>query len=1085
MTISALIKTTENNLELLASESTDIQDPNLKIEITDAKTYLNEQITSPGLEAVAMPFFTAFKNDPNRFAMLVVDFISCIFQFSEPNVYPTEKLLQSSLDLITEIATVTSEDTKLKACKSLSAIIQSVSGNLFLHGENLYKYYNTILTLYDSVNTKSRSAEVIEMILHETMRIVIGAYDSIAFHPLFLEINELGEYTVKQIILYSLYSLQEIPKYAEFATINDVDMTVAIKYLSILESKFSYPARMLILNTLLAILKSRSSFFTKPFFPKIMKLYVLPLVLQLINDPTFDNITIISDLILIIWSTYTLVFEKGLHKIFNAILEMLTSKKPEDVNHACDILQQIAINSCIIFVDVYCRFDANPKYSNVLGSILDTLVEHASKSSDSHAISALTCVIEGFYAFYTNPELRVLPKIADDEEEGLTLFRNDPQKGIDFYIAKNDVSNAKKDIGDFMYKKKDLDKKGLAQILENVDFNESLEQYFCNFEMQKRDFFETFADFLQRIEIPDDLCDIDNVIAAFSQRYYDMNTDEYDSAEEVYNIVYSSIILYANTHFKVCNGLTFEEFSNLVGETKKDLHKIYDDVKNSEIVLDFTHQELFFTREQTLLVYQDRVKSANDCTNKVVLSKILTDEKLLNIYATMSNQFDPSADPFVFNNCLRCLSNAFKISAKLFLYQTAETILDALAKFSVKFAKTEKGRACSDAFCTSVSEVATSLRWLWPVIVRHISNEFIFNGAEEIYASTRRIDNDSLLDFVKAQTTLAVEQLKEEQPVTRMIRRLADVVCYNINRPRYVWRHMWEEISSFYVSADCNQIHYLIASIIQQIVLTYIKHHRIELPSFRNQERLLTPLLGIFRSNREDIRFRKRVVEDIRFIFKDSHYRLRSGWSPLLLIIIESGQECSKEAIGTLEEAITDFGIHVRKYSSMFASALSSVALCSEINDVIHIVPFFTVVLSVVDPEDSIMWKSVFASLLSLCKRSDDICEIAAELALEDSLKYAVIRKKAGDEVWRYLLEVGYATAVNSAKKKALKMRLAGEVLAMIFNEKEDLSKEEVTMFLESIYGTITITECITEAKKHGVKPEIIDLLNNFKSTRR
>ncbi|EAY09897.1 hypothetical protein TVAG_374040 [Trichomonas vaginalis G3] len=1081
--ISSLFHTIRGYLDQIEEISKNIQDQNLTIEINDAKSFLNEQITSPGLEAIAMPFFTAFARDPNNSASTTIDFISSIFHFAEPQLHPTEKLLRSSLDVITEIAKVNSEDTKLKACKSLTAIIQSLSGSLFLHGDNLYNYYNAILTLFDSVERNSRSSEVIEMTLHETMRIVIGCYDTIAFRPHFITVEELSQFSINQISLYSLFSLSIIPHSQHLATIHDVDMTVAIKYLSILENKFSKNTKILILKTLYGILRSRSPFFTKPFFPDVLKLYVLPIILHFVKEYEFDDIDVVSDLILTTWSIYTPIFEESLFKIFNdGIIPMLKSKNNEEISHACAIVQHIATNSCAVFVDLFSRFDLNSKYSNVFGKTLSTLISIIDSESSTYGISALAAVVEGLFNFYIGPRFHSQNDIKENEEEGLSIFKNNPQQGLEYYIQNKFVKDDKKEIGNFIFNRNDLDKQSVTTILESDAYSECLDEFLeNNFKLEK--FSDILLNILKRLIIPDDLTHIDNILTHFTQKFYRSHPSVYETAEDVYNMIFASIICYANTHYSDHTDFSFEEFLRICGKNTQNLGEIFETIKNTNIELTFSHQEKYFTRDQTQYLFQQNAKSSSTCQDKETVDKMLKDSDLLDIYSTAANIFQKENDYQKYINSLRCLAAAFKLSAQLYRNEVCEIIFEAMAKFSNQLKSTEKGRDCSSFFTKMISEIPLSLQFLWPKVIRQIADEFIFNGAEDVYASTQFIDNDSLIDFVKSQSTLACEQLKEEKAsVTRMVRRMADVLCYNVNRPRYIWTKVWNEVSSFYISSQCCDICYLVSSIIQQIFLTYIKGHRIEQADFNDQEKILNQLLSLFRLNREDSKFSRRVVEDIGFVIKESKGKMRSGWSPIFSLLLESCNEFKKEVVVVLEDLVSEFDRNSNKYCVQYAGCLSSVCLVAELQDVLHLVPFFSVVISLCPEENPIAWKSIFNLLLALCKRSDDVCEIAAELAIENALKYSLAHSNKNDEVWRYLLEVGFSTAVNSAKKKELKRKLAGEVVSLLFGEKGDISQEEISLFLESIYGEITIAECIEEAKKRGAKEEIIEILNKVRN---
>ena len=76
-------------------------------------------------------------------------------------------------------------------------------------------------------------------------------------------------------------------------------------------------------------------------------------------------------------------------------------------------------------------------------------------------------------------------------------------------------------------------------------------------------------------------------------------------------------------------------------------------------------------------------------------------------------------------------------------------------------------------------------------------------AVDKIFASTRKLTGDAIVDFVKAICSISHEELIQNPPRMYSLSKIVDVAYYNMDRVRYEWTHVWAVMGEHFNKAGC------------------------------------------------------------------------------------------------------------------------------------------------------------------------------------------------------------------------------------------------------------------------------------------
>ncbi|KAJ6378365.1 hypothetical protein OIU78_028582 [Salix suchowensis] len=165
-------------------------------------------------------------------------------------------------------------------------------------------------------------------------------------------------------------------------------------------------------------------------------------------------------------------------------------------------------------------------------------------------------------------------------QEGISLFKRNPKKGIEFLINANKLGNSVEEIAAFLKNTSGLNKTLIGDYIgEREDFSlKVMHAYVECFDFQGLDFDEAIRVFLQGFRLPGEAQKIDRIMEKFAERYCKCNPKVFSSADTAYVLAYSVILLNTDAHKPmVKNKMSADDFvrNNRGIDDGKDLPEQY------------------------------------------------------------------------------------------------------------------------------------------------------------------------------------------------------------------------------------------------------------------------------------------------------------------------------------------------------------------------------------------------------------------------------------------------------------------------------------------------------------------------------
>ena len=1109
-----LLSSIPRHLTALSDSLPVIGEGKIKNEIVKANHELERAKSNPksaNLEIISEPFFLAFNTSFERYCSIVVNYLSTVFQNSSADLFPGRVVTERSVSVLTFMYRATFDTPKIKACQLATLILLSPSGHFYVHNNNLYKLYKSILSLFNvGLQDQFTVSDVAEMTLHETMRKVIGCYDDIMPLPGFHEVRQLSEYVMQTVVDYSLTAIEVVPQYPECASIHDVDIIVAIRALTnSLENKsYSAKTNALILATLNGILNSQFSFLSKPFFKIVLNDDIrVALLAGAIND-SFETAAATASLIVTLWSRFSWYFIDGLNEVLDSGLSIqLSSPNAVTVKRACSVFSYLSTNPNL-FIDAFVNYDCDHSgyYKNIFENSVNLIIKNSYPSENislqTSALSTVTLMLEYLAAFLeAKPQNTVEEKtteklIAQKEaknlfDQGLDVFKTSPKKGLKFFIENKIVEDDPVAIGNFFFDTPSLDPAAVGEIIGgSAEKNKLiLKQYVSRFSFKGLGFEPAFRLFLKKFMIPGEGQMIDRIMEQFGTKYYEENPQYFSCADTVYVLAYSALMLHTDAHNKaIKKHMTLPEFitNNRGIDNGHDLNSdfltdLYKGITSEQIFIlaTPTQASTLLTQEQRADLYKQQAAKilqearshevGGDRIFKHSDSPMLLGPMLKSIWgglvAALSMSIESTEDPTIYNVCLRGLAAAMHIASRCYVEDALKNIIDAFAKFTRMHYETDvqrpKNIAAANTMLKCVITERNYLKGAWQIFLEEVSSmeklkekkivQDFLQQAEELFQATTSLDKEEINDFTKAQCEIALREIQEKVPRYYMLQRIGDVAFFNMDRPNYVWNDIWNIVSPCLIKAglDENQTtSSFTVDLLRQLAQKFLS--KPEMAAFHFQARFLQPFLEIFKGQKNEAT-KDLIIEVIDRIVRAQHHTLHSGWTVILAILEEAAKTKTIEAaFKILEVVLVNYPDDFAPYVANVLPTLSSLASNDPKNTIAFAtLPFFTVVCEYIKDEET--WLSVFAELTKVTKHKDsEIRIIASESVLEIALKYGCCLKAFTNDTWNKVLTVSIPNLLN-ANPEEFQLTLVDELFDQLFTYPDAISPYQVAMFAACI----------------------------------
>ena len=755
-------------------------------------------------------------------------------------------------------------------------------------------------------------------------------------------------------------------------TIRDVDMFVVIGLFARIVEKNKMKTKTICLAAefLVSSLKQKCEFFQKRAFRVLLETQVNVTFLSLALDMREALAPATAELLLVLWRDFAPIYNEGLNNfLVKGLATTLTSPDPVVLARSLSIYAELAKHPQF-FVDAFVNYDCDESgyFGNVFENTMDLLVKlsYPDVPVQRKAIEVIVAIFGSLWSYFKDfrieddkPTEKEAPQNFLEAKrtknvfaEGIEIFKKSFKKGMIFFKEHNFVEDDPKKIASFLFNTPALDPGEVGQLLGDSRQVEVLKCFASLFDFRGLTFEQAFRQFLQKFQIPGEAQMIDRVMEQFGTKFYNDNSNMFSCADTVYVLAFSALMLHTDAHHpNVKSRMTLEQFlaNNKGIDGGRDLPvdfltELYKGITTKRIYLSNASNQpssALLTRAQKADLYRNKCKqtitearqeSGTGRGNQHIFHRSVSplfigpmfDAVWRGALAVLTMSFQNSNDPEMYKMCLEGLSYSVHIASHCFIETALDTLVDSFGTFTglrrgLREAK-EKNIACTNALIEIAYEDRNFLRGAWEIVMGELSALDKLNSTsiqvnyntdvvDMLFATTQELDRESIVDFTKAMCKISTLELAED-PARLFLLEKMNIVCnFNMNRPRYIWLTIWDEIGKHLQTLCCSQsvdLAYIGINMMRQLGQKFLEQP--ELTQFHFQQHFMAPFSYIY-GKQVHVDAKDYLLENISGLMKERAEKLQSGWYVIIEILLIAATEptAQKRAFDILSIIINNF----------------------------------------------------------------------------------------------------------------------------------------------------------------------------------
>jgi brefeldin A-inhibited guanine nucleotide-exchange protein len=258
-----------------------------------------------------------------------------------------------------------------------------------------------------------------------------------------------------------------------------------------------------------------------------------------------------------------------------------------------------------------------------------------------------------------------------------------------------------------------------------------------------------------------------------------------------------------------------------------------------------------------------------------------------------------------------------------------------------------------------------------------------------LFTGSSSLDRESIKDFVQAMCLTSKSELEETPPRTYMLLRLADVAYFNMDRPKFIWKEIWEIMSDFLITVGSgfegksDVVLKGSVNVLWQICKKFVAQP--ETSEFHFQEHFMRPFFEIFLVQ-DKAEIKGLIMECCECLVSDFANTLKSGWSVVFQILSQAANDFRAKGFGLLAQIVSrDF----RKLSKSQILHLISVVMAFVVKGddeklSLKAVGEFNMIGNSLDGDEEELWECLYASLeKSMCFDNIEVKKMVIKVGME------------------------------------------------------------------------------------------------------
>lgn len=935
---AVLLQAVARHLQSLRNLCSYLGNWNVKSAIQKSQDILTAKEPISGLGPLSEPFFVACAADERKFRNATLDYFIDLFELSSNSLFPSFPLTEKCVNLTLHLSDTPSPEEHRKTCKAIVSMLCSPSATFFIHGNFLSRIFTFLLTLHDKIQEK-QEREVVEMTVHECIRHLIGYYGRHSIVPELATAKSTALFLVRYMARNAVTISQVLPGIAG-VQIQDADMVCLIRsFTAILEKReVGIATQQFACTGLTALLQTQFDFFSHEAFEIVLNRDIHVMLLALALDPADELAVRYGLLLLTIWKRFSHIYVRGLYEVLDkGLLHSLSSPSVEQVAKTYHVYRTLATEPQL-FVDMLVNYDWDGSgcFRSLWELTMEKLVKHAypEDSNQLMALETVMVIVHSLWKYlnqpFTDKDKVTVDTVIEAKKQkdvflsGVSLFSAKPKAGIE-YFREHGFIKRDSDVAEFLFRTPQLDPVAVGNYIGDENCQDVLKQYVELFDFKGRGFEDCFREFLTKFRIPGEAQMIDRVMEQFGAKYYADNPSAFRTADTVYVLSFSALMLHTDAHHpNLKSRMTLEQFitNNKGIDGGKDLPRaflvgLYEGITSKRIYATSSQssQDSLLTRQQRAELYLQKCEQIlheakqlsleNNCKFNRVQSPDVIGPLFKVIWrgvlAVFTISFNASDDPVIIKTCLDGMAYCSHIASHCYVEEALLTLVNSFSRFTRLRTYSREEVKPKNIECTrTLLRVAASdrnfLRGVWEIVTDEVSavdKTKYFTVPDILFTGSASLDRESIKDFVKSMCDTSRSELKEDPPRTYMLLKLADVAYFNMDRPKFIWKEIWEVMSEFIIEVGSNEtkndkVLQGAVNVLWQIARKFIA--KPETNAFHFQEHFLRPFFEIFIAQ-PDVSIKVFIIECCGCLVKDFSGSLHSGWNVIFQILVQASTD--------------------------------------------------------------------------------------------------------------------------------------------------------------------------------------------------
>ena len=976
----------------------------------------------------------AVAKDHVKYWPVIVDCFAAVFVLSSSDgKFLAPDLQEKMLKAIFMLSQLhVSDEVKIRSVDTVANCLSSNSGKYYVHGSLLHQCLIHAVSMFNQVESGRKKIEaVIVNILNyvvqkyphpvpmpkfdkiETMSKYLVAMfirNSIAIQEYAGGLRQATIQDVDMVILISVFA----------RTITMTDCAVATITMCC--------------HMLLKILMSKSPFFDTESFAHVLRTQVHLALLSLALDTKQQLADMTAKLIKLAWNRFAPLYNEGLNEVLDKGIATALNGPYADVMMRSFKIFQYLVSEPQFLVDCFVNYDCDQSglFKNIFENTVNAIVKKGYPgqplvSYQKTALKTLLMILESLWDYFRkfgqeNAKARKQEaQIVLDQkkakvtlESALELFRQNPGKGLACFSANKICGDTPQAYADFLFDTPALDPAGVGEVIGgSKPLNLQILPLFVNrFDFKGLSFEQGFRKFLSKFHIPGESQMIDRIMEQFGKKFYNDNPGLFSCPDTVYVLSFSTLMLHTDAHHpNVKKHMTMEEFirNNRGIDRGKDLpaeflEQLYKGITSEKIFAanTATPAQGLLTRQQRAELYRQQCAQTLEMAKKRTTtemhqhrfhrarSQFLVGPMFKAIWggtiASFAMSFESTDDQEIIDFCLKGFQLCTHIASHCYVEDALNTLVDSFAKFTrlesnlIEETLKPKNFACTNALINCAFEDRNVLKGAWLIVLREISaldkistnKNFVIDmmSSEKVFTHLETLDRESIVDFVKALCEVSTNELSEKPPRRTMLTYLQQVCIWNMERPMYIWKDIWDIVGKHLSSRCCLSSDIMACNTVNNIKqMAYVFLKKEEMEQFHFQQQFLQPFSDIFDSqNSFDVK--DLILSITSQIVSTMASALHSGWTVILQILQATVMEdaLKGKAFMILEMIITEFLQSVKPFFDHLIPVLAAFVMNDTQGKIAYqAVTNFSIAASCLTRENEGNWEVLFPVVTKCC----------------------------------------------------------------------------------------------------------------------